>query len=450
LFFNQDTISSFTYRPQIIPGARGLSIKTNFKYSFSTSPNLDNVGNLFSLKGNNYYYGMTFQYLGKNLIILLEPYMVRKENILLDQSFRGGRYRYTNEAASNYQTRPLISSGIRESLLFFHYNYLGVGISNINQWLGPGIHNTLTMTNNTKGFNQYFIGTLNEKLITKNIGFEGRYTFSKLNNRSGGVYLTNLALLFTFHSDIEYKFGLIRDFLSGGILSKDNRQIKKSDAMQLVFGPLFADSKKSLDYTTDWGFEPWDQIITGIFEINPNKNTRIYIEIGTGDHRKNMTDLLAHWDHNIAYVLGFRKYFQYSFNKYLIGFEYTNLTGNSNTRKFRASGPWYDVSWYEYSSYYGRHWASHAGSDSDDLLIILGKETKKNSLIILLSREQKGLYLESFPEIKTEMGIQFSQLLQPKINLITYFEKESHRNYCFVENETRNNYSISFEIELLF
>ena len=30
--------------------------------------------------------------------------------------------------------------------------------------------------------------------------------------------------------------------------------------------------------------------------------------IGTDDSRANYTDLRAHWDHNIGYVIGFRKY----------------------------------------------------------------------------------------------------------------------------------------------
>ena len=144
------------------------------------------------------------------------------------------------------------------------------------------------MSSNANGFKHLLIGTLNEKYIRKNISIETRYTFAKLNDRAGGVYLTNLVATLSLYSDIKYKFGIVRDFLSGGKRSSSGKKITEKDAMGLVFGPLFSDSKKSLDYTTNWGFEPWDQVITGFIEIYPDKNTTFYLEAGTGDHRKKL------------------------------------------------------------------------------------------------------------------------------------------------------------------
>ncbi|MDC1032346.1 hypothetical protein OAQ57_01765 [Candidatus Marinimicrobia bacterium] len=447
LFFNYDTLSSLAFRPIINQTSKGFSIKPNIHYSYSTSPNFDNVGNKYSLKGNNYYYGIKYEYIGKNILLLLEPYTISKENIKFKQGGRGGRYTYTNEV-SNYTVRPYRDFGLRESLLFLHYKYVGLGISNMNHWLGPGIHNTLTMTNNAKGFEHYFIGTLKEKKITKNIGFDSRYIFSKINDRADGVYLTNLALSLTIHGKVLYRFGIIRDFLSGGILTDDNEAIKESDAMALVWGPLFADSKKNSKYTTDWGFEPWDQIITGFMEIILDKHTHLYLEIGTGDHRKNFTDLLAHWDHNLAYVVGFRKYLKN--NKYLFGGEYTSLTGNSNTRKFRGSGPWYDDWWYDYSSYEGRHWAAHSGADSDEFVAFIGKRSARSIFLVFFNRERKGIYLEKNIEIKHELSIQYIRELNSKFKLIINLEREYHQNYSFIENEFINNYAISFGAEYNF
>jgi len=447
LLFDYDTLSSLTFRPIINQPSKGFSIKSNIQYSYSTSPNFDNVGNKFSLKGNNYYYGMKFEYIGKNMLLFVEPYTITKENKTFKQGGRGGRYTYTNEV-SNYSVRPYRDFGFRESLLFLHYNYVGLGISNMNHWLGPGIHNTLTMTNNTKGFKHYFIGTLKEKKVTKNIGFESRYIFSKINDRAGGVYLTNLALSLTVHGNVLYRFGIIRDFLSGGVLTDDNEAIKESDAMALVWGPLFADSKKNIDYTSDWGFEPWDQIIAGFMEIILDKNTHLYLEIGTGDHRKNFTDLLAHWDHNLAYVIGFRKYL--SSKRYLFGSEYTSLTGNSNTRKFRGSGPWYDDWWYDYSSYEGRHWAAHSGADSDEFVAFIGKRNVRSTFLIFYNRERKGIYLEKNIEVKQELSIQYIRELNTQFKLIINVERESHQNYSFIENEFINNYAISFAAEYNF
>jgi hypothetical protein len=278
----------------------------------STSPNFDNVGNLYFLRGNFFFSSFKIEYISKHIILLSEPYIMNKENDKMPMYSRGGRYVYTNEL-SNQINSPHYTQGLRESLFFIHYNFVGFGISNMNQWLGPGIHNTLTMTNNSKGFPHIFLATLNNKRINDFLSFNVRYTFSKLNNREGGVFFTSLAGLIQIDSDVIYRFGLIRDFLSGGRLSNNGEKILDQDAMQLVFGPLFSDSKKQIKYTTNWGFEPWDQQLAGFFEIIPDDETRFYIEIGTGDHRKNLTDLKANWDHNLAYVLGFKKQLQLSF-----------------------------------------------------------------------------------------------------------------------------------------
>ena len=349
----------------------------------------------------------------------------------------------------NISKRPFHETGLRESLLFLHVNFMGFGISNMNQWLGPGVHNTLTMTNNTKGFPHLFVGTLKNKRLNEILSFNTRYTFSKINNRARGVYFTSFSSLFQFDLDITYRFGFIRDFLSGGRSSNSGETILQEDAMMLVFGPLFSDSKKGIAYTTNWGFEPWDQQLSGFFEIIPDEKSRIYIEIGTGDHRKNFSDLKANWDHNLAYVLGMRIQFDSFLNteSILAGAEYATLTGNSNTRKFRGSGPWYDNWWYDYSSYDGRRWGAHSGSDSDDFIVYLGLNFKSKSFTTYFSKERKGLLLEQFPELKYELLFNYTQKINQNINLKVFLEAEIHDNYFFVQQQERTDMAILLNLE---
>ena len=40
----------------------------------------------------------------------------------------------------------------------------------------------------------------------------------------------------------------------------------------------------------------------------PQPKAHFYFELGTDDSRANITDLKAHWDHAIGYILGFKKY----------------------------------------------------------------------------------------------------------------------------------------------
>ena len=277
--------------------------------------------------------------------------------------------------------------------------------------------------------------------------------FSKMNNRGGGVYFTSLSVSIQFDKDIIYRFGFIRDFLSGGIVSNNGEKIKQKDAMELVFGPLFSDSKKQVKYTSNWGFEPWDQQLAVFFEIIPDKKTRFYVELGTGDHRKNLMDLKAHWDHNIAYVIGFKKYLKlpfYKSNTYLIGLEYATLTGNSNTRKLRGSGPWYDNWWYDYSSFDGRRWAAHTGSDSDDLIFYIGRKKNDTSLTIFYSQERKGLFLEQYPEIKKELLLRYTKLYYSNFKIVAYLEREVHHNYYFIQHKYKTDSAFRLELEYFF
>ena len=63
--------------------------------------------------------------------------------------------------------------------LIFNYFSLSIGYGNWDQWWGPGIHTSLTMSNNTTGFPYFMIGTLKENKI-KNLGLNIRYIVSQL------------------------------------------------------------------------------------------------------------------------------------------------------------------------------------------------------------------------------------------------------------------------------
>ena len=43
-------------------------------------------------------------------------------------------------------------------------------------WWGPGLHNSLHMSNNTSGFNYLFLGTTSEKRVSF-IGYNFKYAF---------------------------------------------------------------------------------------------------------------------------------------------------------------------------------------------------------------------------------------------------------------------------------
>ena len=108
------------------------------------------------------------------------------------------------------------------------------------------------------------------------------------------------------------------------------------DAAQLIFEPLFGQSKSGLPYTNinTPGYDRWDQVLTGFIDLTFNRSLlKLYIEVSSDDNRANFTDLKAHWDHTLGYMLGFRKYFLIGNNKIIIASEYLS-TKISNTLKF--------------------------------------------------------------------------------------------------------------------
>ena len=151
----------------------------------------------------------------------------------------------------------------------------------------------------------------------------------------------------------------------------------------------------------------------------------------------------------MAYVLGMRIQFDSFLNteSILAGAEYATLTGNSNTRKFRGSGPWYDNWWYDYSSYDGRRWGAHSGSDSDDFIVYLGLNFKSKSFTTYFSKERKGLLLEQFPELKYELLFNYTQKINQNINLKVFLEAEIHDNYFFVQQQERTDMAILLYLE---
>jgi hypothetical protein len=165
------------------------------------------------------------------------------------------------------------------------------------------------------------------------------------------------------------------------------------DAAKLVFEPLFGGSKKNLKYVGQYEgepdyWDPWDQLLVGFVNVYfPQPKAHFYFELGTDDSRANITDLKAHWDHAIGYIIGFKKYGIMGNQSLFIGIELMSnkTTANTLNPKFYR-GDWnapnfYDRAIYLHSSYDGRRWGANSGSDSDDKIIMLGY--LKNDLSII-------------------------------------------------------------------
>ena len=337
-------------------------------------------------------------------------------------------------------------NGLRETQVYLNHKDIGFGLSNANMWWGPGIHTSLTMTNNTTGFPHLMIGTLNEKRI-RNIGINVRYIFTELNKVSDNPYYTALVWTARFYTRPIITLGLSRNYLSGGLPT--DRPFTIWDAALLPFEALFMDTKIK-NYPSEWeAHDPWDQTMAGFVSLHfPNSGLQLFIELGTDDHRQNWMDLRSQPDHNSASIIGLRKYGLFN-NRFLFGgFEYANIE-QSYTYKNRGGGQWWWKSGYDYSTYDGRRWAAHSGSDSDDFYLFFGYNDNNWTFIPGFNYERHGIISGNPPEVKIEFRLDI-RFIYKKYRINIYYEKELLNNSEFVPNEVRrsNVFWFGFEKDL--
>ena len=345
-----------------------------------------------------------------------------------------------------FTDQPYVSYGLRESQLFFHYKEIGFGISNANMWWGPGIHTSLTMTNNTTGFPHLMIGTLNEKRY-RNIGINVRYIFTELNKVPGNPYYTALVWTARFYTRPIITLGLSRNYLSGGLPT--DRPFTIWDAASLPFEALFVDTKIKNSEDEFGPHDFWDQTMAGFFTFDfPNSGLMLFLELGTDDHRQNWMDLRSQPEHNSASIIGLRKYGFFN-NRFLLGgFEYANIK-RSFTYMFRGGGQWWWKHFYDYSTYEGRRWAAHSGSDSDDFYLFFGYNDNNWTFIPGFNYERHGIISGNPPEVKIEFRLDI-RFIYKKYRINIYYEKELINNSEFVPNEVRrsNVFWFGFEKDL--
>ena len=343
-----------------------------------------------------------------------------------------------------------------QSSFAIHLNGVGFGLSNESMWFGPGFHSSLILSNNAPGFKHYFIGTL-EQLRFKNYGLNFKFLVYENKEIDSPFFHSAFAGSFTIYNNPIITFGFARSFFSKEL---DNLNWTISDASKLVIKPLFGSDKghEGLFPGEPKNWEPWDQSISGYLKLYfPEDKIYTYLELGTDDSRANMVDLRAHWDHNIGYIIGMRNYGIFNYEQIFYGIEYISTKNSTNTHRddyYRGgiTDPnYYTNSQYLYSTYGGRRIGAHSGSDSDDLIFLLGYTKNSLSSIISYNFERRGVSngIKSAPEIKEEVVLSFNYNIN-RIRYSIYIENEKIWNYRFdASNKPRFSNVLGLSINFL-
>ncbi len=450
LLFSKKLINSFTDNPKTELNNIKQNILFNYDIAINTGhSNIDNNAEFYTPGAFTQLISFRYELRYKWLQIEFEPYKIEYKDKFISQNI-SDTWQYTNNNNPNNQLDQT-EIGLKQSRFIIHYKSLGFSYGNMSHWWGPGQHSSIAFSTNSISQKTYSIGTFNDIKIDKvSLGIN-IIAIPYKNKEQVPLYFSGINAKIIYHSDPELTFGFHRTFLSADFksVSPYPNNLKRKwtiyDATKLVIEPLFGQSKTSLDYTVPGtpGFDAWDQVITGYFQIFfPKDDFLIYVELASDDNRGNFTDLRAHWDHTLGYNFGFRKFINLASSRYFILSEYLNtVITNTNSPNFYRGSPsaanYYIYESYDYFSYEGRRMGAHSGSSSDDLIFIFGLQKSNNTYFISYNKERHGLKYMEYPEIKSELSFIYN-IKYSKHSFKLIFEYENIKNFGY-ENKSSSS-----------
>ncbi|GAA4741382.1 capsule assembly Wzi family protein [Flavisolibacter ginsenosidimutans] len=242
-----------------------------------------------------------------------------------------------------------------QSSIRLNVKKLSLGLSTENLWWGPGIRNSLLMTNNAPGFPHVTVNTT-APLLSPIGSFEGQLISGFL--KSSGILPPDTSR--TFNGQKLYTEKPQGDRYANGMIL--TWQPKWTKGLFLGFSRMFYLYRADVQHSFN-GYLPVighlfkgsgnvaetedarkrDQIISFFFRLLlPKEFAEVYGEFGRNDHSEDSRDLAMEPEHSRAYVIGFRKLFATGKKgaKLELMAEQTNLQIPS-TIMLRAQESWY-------------------------------------------------------------------------------------------------------------
>ena len=156
---------SFYKRNNIPKKRNSFSITLIQNFSLNNNlPNIENHNGLTINKGftNDFSYLINLNL--ENVNFTIQPNMLAFLDLYDNKQIptKSGPFSVLNDVKQSYNIQDFSNLG-------FKINLFGAsaGYGNWNQWWGPGIHNSLVLSNNSKGFYHYYISTNGYKELYK-------------------------------------------------------------------------------------------------------------------------------------------------------------------------------------------------------------------------------------------------------------------------------------------
>lgn len=385
-----------------------IKISTHF-FLNNSHRNLENLNGKFALKGLTNYTSTLFYYKNKNIFFSLEPQKI---------SYYGGvsELPKKNEPFNNNLTiNDLSSTSFANIGLSIQKYGVKAGYGNWNNWSGPGIHNSLTMSNNADGIFALFISTSEPISLYKNLDLYYKYSVSdNLINNDGTDYFISFSELKLRIKNTE--IGLNKMVLSGG---SEDIEWKYVDAIKTLY------KSTNMKY--------WDIINEFYISVEFKEPRMIAFLSNGGLNQPSVFEINEIYkNHTQANILGIRKYGIGKFRDFLWGFEYTRTIQGPHY-DILPTPNWYSNKKYNYSRINNKFFGAHSGPDADDILFYLGYMNEGISVIFAYDYERHGVTYHFPPEVKLEQRFLITKKIN-KYSIKLYYEKEIYENYAFLNS----------------
>lgn len=343
---------------QLLPVVWQNQLNTAYPYGWNDGP-------MIPARGMQTYLSTGFFAKYRWLSVQFKPEWVAAQNRVYEgfggeQGPNGAWYNYYG---NRIDLPELYGEGMYSKAYFGQSNVrltldpISVGFSTENLWWGPGLRNSILMSNTAPGFKHVTLNT--SKPIKTYIGsFEGQVVGGHLaqsgfpssllgdtarhwrhvvKKPDGWRYFSGITLNYQPKWISGFFVGLIRTYTT------NQQDMGKGVRYYAPFLEAFSKNKLAEEGSSDDGIRR-DQMLSFFFRyVIPKAEVEFYGEYAKNDHNWDARDGMAQLDHTRAYTVGLRKlvplYNRWGGYLQLAG-EVTQLAV-TNTQGIRSAAPWY-------------------------------------------------------------------------------------------------------------
>jgi hypothetical protein len=304
-----------------------------------------------------------------------------------------------------------------QSKITVNFKNIEAGISTENIWWGPGVQNSIMMSNSAPGFLHWtfnsvkpiktIIGSFEWQIIGGNLKQSGYFPIdtSKIRNSQGISYLTKPKVTryisaYTVNWQPKWLKGLYLGITGYDYMDKDSLYDKRN-VIRKLFPVITGSSLKANDALNSTGGDNQDFAFAfNIRQLLPLYNAEIYFEWARNDRTGSINDFLQEPAHSAAITLGGRKLFELSKDSYIqIKAELTQLQ-RSETFLLRDEPTWYTHFSSPRDGYSndGRYVGAGIGPGSNSFMFDISYLKGMNSYGLTLERQlhNNDLYYSAF------------------------------------------------------